>query len=309
MKTNSRFAKLMVSATTLFVFAFTGFGCADSAPEFKGDAAWRYLKAQCAFGPRVPATPSHRDAMRFIVEHLKKNGAQVALQRFSVDDPYGSGELQLTNITASFQPDALVRVMLAAHYDTRPRADQEKVDSLRLQPIIGANDGASGVAVLMEISDLLAEHTPSDIGVDLVFFDGEDYGKEGELEYYLLGSKYFASNLKGYRPRCCILLDMVGAEGAQIPMEANSLQNAPELTRQLFARARELELNVFVQRTSQPIYDDHIPLLQVGIPAVDLIGLPYDHWHTLDDTPDKCSPETLRQVGALIADFIYRFSL
>ncbi|UCG53135.1 MAG: M28 family peptidase [Candidatus Latescibacterota bacterium] len=284
-------------------------GCGgQDAVEFTGQRAWQYLNAQCDFGPRPPGSAAHNETVRFIAGHLKNQGAHVTLQRFEKRDPYSDRTLELINIIGSFSTEADRRVLLAAHYDTRPWADQEETDSLRLLPIIGANDGASGVAVLLEIADLLGEQTPKGLGVDLVFFDGEDYGKDGDLEHFLLGSKYFAANLGGYRPVCGILLDMVGAKDAQILQEANSLSRAGDLTTELFRRAQELGLDVFVARRGEAVYDDHVPLILAGIPVVDLIEFPYAYWHTLEDTPDKCSPETLRQVGVLLTDFLYNFS-
>jgi len=232
----------------------------------------------------------------------------VTLQRFTRGDPYSDRSLVFTNIIGSFSADRKKRVLLGAHFDTRPWADREETDSLRSIPIVGANDGASGVAVLMEIADLLGAVMPKDIGVDLVFFDGEDYGKEGDLEHYLIGSKYFAANLGGYRPEFAIVLDMVGAADTRIQKEANSVAGAPEITDEIFRRAEALGLGNFVSGRGDAIYDDHIPLLLAGIPAVDLIGYPYPYWHTLADTQDKCSKESLRQVGVLVADILYNFS-
>jgi len=275
---------------------------------FTGEAARKYIDEQCRLGPRPPGTKAHDKTVRFISSHLKDRGAEVSLQRFTRDDPYGERSLTFTNILGSFSPDRKKRVLLAAHYDTRPRADAEAADSLRDLPILGANDGASGVALLLEIADLLAEKMPKGIGVDLVFFDGEDYGKEGDLEHYLIGSKYFAANLGGYRPVCALVFDMVGAKDAEILQEGNSLAGAPDLAMEIFRRAQSLGLDVFAARQGQFVYDDHIPLLLAGIPSVDLIHFPYAYWHTLEDTPDKCSVETLRQVGTLAADILYNFS-
>ena len=171
-----------------------GCGTADRGASFTGEAARKYIDEQCRFGPRPPGTKAHDNTVRFIGAHLKDRGADVSFQRFTRNDPYGDRQLSFTNIIGSFAPDRKKRVLLGAHYDTRPRADQEETDSLRALPILGANDGASGVAVLLEIADLLAVKMPKGPGVDLVFFDGEDYGKEGDLEHYLIGSKYFAAN-------------------------------------------------------------------------------------------------------------------
>ncbi len=291
------------------VLAILAAGCsADEKVEFTGEPSWRYLVAQCDFGPRPPNTAAHDSTVMYIARHLERRGARVSLQRFKRSDPYADRTLNLTNVIGSFAPDEKKRVLVAAHFDTRPWADQEKEDSLHAVPIMGANDGASGVAVLLELADLMSSSLPRGIGVDLVFFDGEDYGKEGDLEYYLLGSKHFAANLAGYHPVCGVLLDMVGAADARILQEGNSLAGAPELTKELFDRAEVLGLDVFVSERTQPMYDDHIPLLLAGIPMVDLIHFPYEYWHTLEDTPDKCSVETLRQVGTLMVDFLYNFS-
>ena len=290
------------------VFAVTLAACTGTAPVFSGDTAWDYLVKQCEYGPRLPRSAAHDSTKSLIYDVLKTQGAEVSVQRFTIDDPYDPGEkLPLVNIIGSFYPEEAKRFLLAAHYDCRPWADEEPDSSAWTQPIIGANDAASGVAVLLELAELLGKHSPGGLGVDLVFFDGEDYGKSGDIQYYLLGSKHFAANLQGYRPVGGILLDMVGAKDARIGMEGNSMDHAPELTASVFARAEELGLNVLVRERINPIYDDHIPLLQAGVPMVDLIGLPYTYWHTLGDTPDKCSRETLREVGTLVTDFLYDF--
>ncbi len=279
-------------------------------PSFDPDSAWAHLLAQCELGPRFPGSDAHRRMVPWLEKQLENSGCEVELQPFSLEDPYGDGRLQLTNVIARIEPDRSKRFLLAAHFDTRPRADNEKADSLKAKPIIGANDGASGVAVLLELARLVGSHPPEGLGVDIVFFDGEDYGKQGSLEFYLLGSKYFAANLpqpEGYHPVGGVLLDMVGAKGAKIYEELNSLAAAPELTRTLFARAEKLGLDVFESERGTAIYDDHIPLLTAGMKCVDLIDTTYPYWHTLEDTPDKCSKETLGQVGTLLVDFLYNF--
>jgi Zn-dependent M28 family amino/carboxypeptidase len=296
----------LVSFLVVLLTPLVGCG-AKTVAEFSGEPAWRYLVKQCDYGPRAPGTAAHDSTRSFIIEHLRRRGASVSLQRFDVDDPYGDGVLALANVVGSFYPDERRRFLVAAHYDTRPRADQEDDERLRNQPIVGANDGASGVAVLLEIADILSEHRPDRLGVDLVFFDGEDYGKSQDYRYYLLGSRHFAANLKGYRPLGAVVLDMVGARDARIGQEGNSLELAPDLTRRIFERAAELGLDVFESRKAGAVYDDHVPLLQAGIPAVDLIGQPYPHWHRLSDTPDKCSVDTLRAVGRLMVDFLFDF--
>jgi len=283
-------------------------GCARvEPPAFTGEAAWRYLVRQCEYGPRVPGTAARDSVTMFIADHLRRCGAEVSLQRFEVADPYSDRSLELINVIGVFSPSKEKRVLLSAHYDTRPWADRDPVDSLRALPITGANDGASGVAVLLELAELVGERPPPDVAVELVFFDGEDYGKEGDLDNYLLGSTYYAANVGPARPRWGILLDMVGAKDARIRQEGYSLDHARDLTRALYRRAARLGLSVFVPARGPNIYDDQVPLIKAGIPTVDLIGWPYRYWHTMGDTPDKCSRETLRQVGVLVADFLYHF--
>jgi hypothetical protein len=229
------------------------------------------------------------------------------MQQFGVEDPYADRTIGLINVIASFYPDRKKRVLLAAHYDSRPWADEELDDSLKTFPVLGANDGASGVAALLELGRLIGARAPDGIGVDLVFFDGEDYGKPDDLRHYLMGSKYFVSILPGYRPECGILLDMVAGEGSVIAKEGNSRTNAPRLTDELFARADRLGLDFFSPIDGPPIYDDHVPFLQVGIEMVDLFGFEYPHWHTVRDVPENCSKGLLGQVGRLVTDFLYDF--
>lgn len=293
--------------------ALACFSCTgeQAPPAFDADAAWSYLIAQCDMGPRNPGSDGHARVIDYLKQELESSGGEVTLQEFSVDDPYGEGRLDLANIIAKFKPREERRVLLAAHFDTRPRADMEQVDSLKTIPILGANDGASGVAVLLAIAQIVGKRAPDDLGIDIVLFDGEDYGKASDIDNYLLGSKYFAAQLSlipgGYHPKAAILLDMVGGKNATIYQEANSLGGAPELTRLLFARAEKLGLTMFVAKRGKAMYDDHIPLLMAGIPTVDLIDTEYPFWHTLGDTPENCSSESLRQTGVLLVDFLYNF--
>lgn len=284
--------------------------CADSAPqEFDADRAWRHILTQCGYGPRTPGSAARDSVAAYISKTLEGWGAEVSMQRFGVEDPYADRTIELVNVIANFYPDRAKRVLLAAHYDSRPWADQETDDSLKTLPVLGANDGASGVAVLLEIGRLLGDRAPDKIGVDLVFFDGEDYGKLNDLEYYLLGSKFFVAALPGYRPECGILLDMVAGKGTKIAKEGYSRTHAPRLTGDLFDRAERLGLDFFSSVDGPPIYDDHVPFLQSGIEMVDLFGFEYRYWHTVRDVPENCSKDLLGQVGRLVVDFLYDFNL
>jgi len=272
------------------------------ARAFDQDAAWSYLLQQVEFGPRAPATAGHEACLDWMMGHLRERADLVEPHTFAISDPYGDRTLQLTNLKASFRPEAPVRVAFAAHWDTRPRADRD--DPPVDEPIAGANDGASGVAVLLALADALAGDPPP-IGVDLIFFDGEDYGKEGDLEHYLIGSRRFVQDFPAYRPAALVLIDMVGRKGLRIPMEGQSLAASPTLTRVVFNRALAIGLDAFEAVPGRPVYDDHIPFLERGIPAVDLIDLDYPEWHTLRDTPENCDPDSLGQVGRLLWALIH----
>jgi hypothetical protein len=276
-------------------------GAVPPAVAFDQDAAWEYLVEQVSFGPRAPGTDGHEACLDWMIESLRARADWVEPHTFVMADPYGEGSLRLTNVKASFRPEAPVRVAFAAHWDTRPRADREVPPSD--QPILGANDGASGVAVLMALADVLRDDPPP-FGVDLLFFDGEDYGREGDLENYLLGSVRFVEDFPGYRPAALVLLDMVGKENLRIPMEMQSLQQNPTLVRVVFNRALALSLDAFDPVPGRPVHDDHVPFLRRGIPAVNLIDLDYPAWHTLQDTPDQCDPDSLGQVGRLLVALI-----
>ena len=197
-------------------------------------------------------------------------------------------------------------MLLGAHYDSRPWADRD-TGAARELPVPGANDGASGVAVLLEVAELLAQWDPG-IGVDLVFFDGEDYGKEDDLGFYLLGSRHFVRSMGGYRPQAMLLLDMVGDADLRIPMEGNSLQAAPGLTSLVFAVADSLGVTQFDPVPGPAILDDHVPFLRERIPAVDLIDFEYPPWHTTADLPEACSPQSLEAVALVVLHVLARLA-
>jgi Zn-dependent M28 family amino/carboxypeptidase len=252
----------------------------------------------------VPGSPGAACGRDHILGVLRRYAPRVAAQEFRVRDPYGPDSLRLVNLLAHFHPERPARVLLGAHWDSRPWADRDTGTSRDL-PVPGANDGASGVAVLLELARHLAVWDPG-LGVDLVFFDGEDYGREGDLEHYLIGSRYFVANMGAYRPRAMLLLDMVGQRDLRIPMEGNSLAAAPELTRLVFSVAESLGAPGFVSERGLPVLDDHVPFLRAGIPAVDLIDLDDPVWHTRRDLPEHCSPASLESVARVVLHVLER---
>jgi len=281
------------------------FGCRTSPPpRFDGQRAYQILKQQCDFGPRPPNSPGHAQLRRYLLDHLSQYTHFVNTQDFVDTDPLGGGALNLTNIIASFYPENNRRLLLGAHWDTRPIADHDPNPDLRKEPIPGANDGASGVAVLLEIARVISQRSPA-WGVDLVFFDGEDSGREEDLVGFCLGSIYFADHMGDYRPKLAIVVDMIGDKDLRLYKEGYSCGNAPEYVDLIWSAAEALGLSCFVDSVGYFIYDDHVPLQDAGIPAVDLIDLDYPYWHTMEDTPDKCSPESLQKIGDVLVQILY----
>ena len=294
----------------LTTLLFLAFGCGPSGPDFDEDHAFEYLVAQCDFGPRNPGSEGYYACLDFIINELDQSADDIILQDFRYREQRYRKRYDLQNIIARFNPDASFQTIISAHWDTRPWADQEDNRRDRNQPIIGANDGASGVAVLLELAKIMGE-TPPPIGVNLVFFDGEDLGVPGENETYCQGSRYFAKNLPIPRPDEAINLDMVGDKQLHIPVEKYSLEYNPNLVRYLWGRADDMGLDAFDITPQYAIYDDHVPLHEIaGIPAINLIDFKYPNpyanfWHTMNDVPENCSAESLEQVGKLMVDYIY----
>ena len=269
---------------------------------FDGAQAFRYIEAQLAFGPRVPGTGGHRATGAWLDSMVRARADSVVVQDW-VHVSLAGDSLPLHNVMARFNPAAESRIMFLAHWDTRPRADgpNSRDESL---PVPGANDGASGVAVLLAMADALHAAPPA-VGVDLLFVDGEDYGVFSEEKDVLIGARYFARNLPPGRPRFAVLLDMVGDADLRIPKEGNSLIGAPEVVKEVWDAARAIGYgHIFVNATGGAIIDDHVPLQQAGIPAIDVIDLEYAAWHTPDDTIDKVSAGSLQAVGEVALELI-----
>lgn len=278
-------------------------------PSLSGERAFKLLVRQTDFGPRNPGSQGHAACLDYLAAELRKYADNVKLQEFT-HIGYNGERLQLTNIIAAFKPEETDRILLCAHWDTRPRAENDENKSRRNEPILGANDGASGVAVLLEMAALFKQ-TPPRIGVDIVLFDGEDYGMEGDIQRYLLGARYFAANKPSdYAPRFGVLLDMVGDKYLDIPKEQHSLTYAPDVIALIWNKARELGYPQFVDQVGELMTDDHLPLNEAGIKTVDLIDFDYPDptnrfWHSHQDIPENCSPESLEAVGTVLIHVVY----
>ncbi len=293
---------------TWFPFLFLCFACTKDTPIFSGESAFGYLEKQCSFGTRNPGSDGHAACRDYLTKHLKAVADTVWHQDFELFVPGDGEKTKLTNIIARFNPEAEKQILLGAHWDTRPWADQDF--EYKSQPTIGANDGASGVAVLLELADIFSRSVPL-AGVTIVLFDAEDFGSAGNPKTFARGSQYFAENLPIPTPDYAIILDMVGDAELTLPIERNSFRQNRKLVKELWALAEELELPAFESSIRHTVFDDHIPLYEIGgIPSIDIIDFDYpnayqNYWHTHQDTPDKCSPESLKQVGTLLVHHIY----
>jgi hypothetical protein len=277
--------------------------CGRPERTFDADRAFAHLVAQVEAGPRIPGTEGHARTLEYLRGHLEGKADMVSLHRFTEVSPLDSTEMDLVNVVAVFGQDRPVRMLFGAHWDTRPIADQEEDEALRDRPVPGANDGASGVAVLLEVAEALAA-VPPEVGVDLVLFDGEDSGVSGKAESFALGSARFVRDHPAYRPTLVVILDMVGRRGARIPREANSVLAAAGAVESIWSTAREIGVDMLADSLGQGVYDDHVAFLRAGIPAVDIVDMADPTWHTTRDLPEHCAPESLDQMGRLVLALI-----
>jgi hypothetical protein len=285
--------------------------------SFSGETALTYVKTQLDFGPRVPGKPGHRKTGDWILAEMKKRADTVIVQSWTHVTATGD-TLPLRNFFARINPSVQQRVLYVTHWDTRPRAEEDQNLGNKRLPIPGANDGASGVALLMGIADALKK-TPPQYGVDLLFVDGEDWGDFGEYNDssdspdVLIGSTYFVNHLPSadYKPMFGVLFDMIGDKDLQIYQEGNSTNGAPEVVSRVWQTADDLGYSKYFRNMAEgPITDDHVPFLRKGIRVIDVIDIDYGpigvdghviggqgYHHTMQDTFDKVSAKSLQVVG------------
>jgi glutaminyl-peptide cyclotransferase len=275
-----------------------GSGLGSAAHAFPAERAMEHLRAQCAFGPRNPGSAGHAACCAYIVRVLRDSGGRVHEQVFEHTTPALPAPVRLTNIIARFGPSRSGGLLLGAHWDTRPWADLDPDSTRRDEPILGANDGASGTAVLLALAETFRERPPA-IPVMLVFFDGEDLGRPTESQEYLAGSKYFAGHLLAPFPEAGLVLDMVGSESLMLTQEENAREADPDLAGLLDDIALDLGLDGYQSGTGPAVYDDHIPLIEAGLPTLLLIDFRDTQWHTHGDTPAHCRAASLGVAGRL----------
>lgn len=294
--------KLQKGAAFFWTFLFL-FTVVCQAGSFNADRAFGYLTDQCNLGTREPNGPGHLKAKTYFEKFLKKQKGQYLRDDFTFQDTVRHKVLNLTNFHIVFRGVSAKRRLLCAHWDCRPWADRDPSPLSANRPVPGANDGASGVAVLLEICNLLSEK-PAAEGVEIVLFDGEDYGTDRD-DNWCQGSKHFANKADPRQYSYAILLDMIGDKNLAIRQESNSRRYSPWLVEKVWDAARACKARSFLVEQGVAIYDDHIPLIEKGIPAVDLIDFDYPAWHTLSDTPDQCSAKSLKEVGDVLVKLIY----
>lgn len=296
-----------------------------TVPSFNSDSAYFFIQKQVDFGPRVPNTDPHKVCGEYLVNTMKSFGAHVTEQNFS-EQAYNGTMLHFKNIIASYNPDVQKRILLAAHWDTRPYADKDLEG--RYDPIDGANDGGSGVGVLLEVARIMSKNEKPNVGIDIILFDGEDYGEHEDVEntplknglvqiWWCLGSQYWADNphVPGYSAYFGILLDMVGANNARFYKEGGSMQFAPKVVKKVWNTARGLGYsNYFVNTNSPGIMDDHIFVNRdAKIPMIDIVEYKPnspsyyfgDYHHTRMDNMSIIDKQTLQAVGETVLYTIY----
>ncbi len=293
---------------TVWVFAHSFFAMAENQmPRFDADRAWFFLTQQVDYGPRVPGAQAHKKTQELIISTLSASGFSTHTQRFRAYAPLLGKEVEGTNLYGVKPPASQARYILSAHYDTRPRADMDPRPEYRTQPIPGANDGASGVAVLLAIAESLKGTTPPH-PIALVFFDVEDSGIPQDVRSYCLGSQALADSLPTelLSMELGINIDMVGKKGLRIPMELYSLHAARSEVETLWDVGTRTAPSVFVKKEGRPIYDDHMPFLERGRKFINVIDFDYPQWHTMDDSIEQCSPQSLKAVGETLLRFLFQ---
>jgi len=270
--------------------------------RFDQNKAYSRLVELCSLGPRNNGSEGKTRAEHWIQQSLQNAGVEVTLHDFEYTGE-GSQVIKFRNIVGRLNPKEPRRVLLGTHYDTRSKADRDPDESRRGQPIIGANDGASGVAVLLELAALWKDRPPA-VGVDFIFFDGEDFGSKDDLSDYFLGSKAYVRDYPDYRPEWGVVLDMVGDGDLRITKERFSLAQAPAVVERLWNAARRVGADGLVEQVGGRVYDDHSAFLDHGLLVVLLIDFHYQWFHTTGDTPDKCSPDSLGQVGRTVMEAV-----
>jgi len=283
---------------------------------FDSKRAMGYLRDICNIGPRISGSDGMKRQQDLLKKHFEALGGKVEMQSFTARQKSKPRPVEMANMIVSWHPERPRRVILCSHYDTRPIADQEPDRLKWYNPFLSANDGGSGVALLMELAHQMKDFK-TEVGVDFVLFDGEEYIFDPlpEHDKYFFGSEHFADDYaKGRSKRGgggrrheylgAILLDMIAGKNPQFPVEMNSWERAPALVKQLWTIAAAQGCDSFKEKEGPQVLDDHLALNQKGIPAVDIIDFDYPHWHRLSDVPENCSGDSMYQVARVLTTWL-----
>jgi len=291
-------------------FAADRAGAAVEPVAFDGKRALGYLRAICDLGPRISGSAGMQSQQQLLRKHFEALDAKVQTQPFTARQNSQRASVDMANLIVSWHPERKRRVVLCSHYDTRPIADQEPDPRKWREKFISANDGGSGVAFLMELGNHLKDFK-MEVGLDFVFFDGEEYVFEPKADKYFFGSEYYAQAYRRNRSSGrvvtgAVLLDMIAGAKPRFPIEGHSLWMARALTQQLWKIAEEQKCMVFRYERGPDVLDDHLALNRAGIPAVDIIDFDYPFWHRLNDTPENCSADGMVQVARVVSVWLQR---
>ena len=302
---------LTVALALVLGSSSAAFDAARPVNPLNGQRAYGYLEQICALGPRISGSEGMRQQQQLVQAHFEKLGGKVSFQRFDATNPLGGAKVPMANLVCEWHPDRKERILLCAHYDTRPLPDQDPDPVQQRQGVfLGANDGASGVAVLMELAHLMPQ-LAGGVGVDFVLFDGEEFVYTEGRDKYFVGSEHFAKQYVAKPPdhkyRWGVLLDMVGDVNLSIYKEQQSQdwRDTRPLVKEIWATAGKLGVDEFIPRVGYKVLDDHVPLRNIAkIPTCDIIDFDYPQWHTVADAPQRCSGTSLAKVGWVVYEWL-----
>ena len=280
--------------------------CLPIDRTFNSSRAYNYILEQCDFGARYPGSEGHNKCKNFLFNKISKYCDEAVLDKHTILDPLTKDSVSIYNVFGRINPDKKKRVLLIAHWDTRRFADKDIDPKNHKQPVLGANDGASGVAVILTLLEDFYKNKINNIGIDVLFADAEDMGIYGESDTWAIGSKLFSRNYPEPLPQYGICVDMVADKELEIKMERYSYQMAPQLMNHIWSLSHMMGYSAFKWEIGPAIIDDHLSFsTETKIPSIDLIDLDYPYWHTIYDIPDNISQYSLEIVGNVLLKFLY----
>ncbi len=287
----------------LIIIVFFGFMFSND--NFDSSKAYNYVLQQCDFGPRYPGSDGHKECKDFLFNKMSEYCDEVNLDKHTIVDPLTSDSVKIYNIFGRINPQNDYRVLLIAHWDTRRFADKDPNKDKRKEPVLGANDGASGVAVLLTLMEQYSGKLKN-IGIDILLADAEDMGLYGKADSWAIGSKLFSEKYPDPLPQFAICVDMVADKDLEIKIEKYSYQMAPQLINYLWDLAISKGYYNFKKEIGPGIIDDHLSFSSATqVPSINIIDLDYVYWHTVEDIPENISKESLNIVGEVLMDLLY----